>query len=406
MKVGLIMVSFEIFKIAIQNIFANKMRSALTMLGLVIGIQAVVIITTLGNAAQADMTGAFDQYGKGKMNINLSSAERPIVYRDFFSDLDVQAVESLEEIEAASAEIRRRVSLKYKNKVITSDLYGVNNNYDEVETVQIIKGRFLQESDIKGRRNVIIIDEKSAVALFGTIDAIGEVITMTTGTQTMDLMVIGVDKLSDSTILNMAMGDYFYSYIPLTLASRFYYVDRYPRLMIQAQEMLQMDNVATKILSLLERRYKEAAMYRIVKRETEFNQVSQGLTFLTATISGIAAISLLVGGIGIMNIMLVSVTERTREIGIRKAIGAKSSNILLQFLMEAVILSIFGGLLGLTIGGAIGFGIVKALKLPFIISVNAVLYAFLFSLVVGIVFGVYPARKAAKLDPIDALRYE
>ena len=401
------MISFEILKIAIQNIFANKMRSALTMLGLIIGIQAVVIITTLGNAAKADMTAAFDQYGKGKMNINLTSAERPVVYRDFFSDLDVQAVEALEEIEAASAEIRRGVYLKFKNKEIYSDLYGVNSNYHQVEMVQIIKGRFLQDSDIKGRRNVIIIDEKSAVALFGTTDAaVGEIINMTTGTQTMELMVIGVDKLSDSTLLNMAMGDYYYSYIPITLASRFYYLDRYPRLMVQAQEALSLENVANKVLGLLERRYKDSKMYRIIKRETEFNQVSQGLNFLTATISGIAAISLLVGGIGIMNIMLVSVTERTREIGIRKALGAKSSIILLQFLMEAVILSIVGGLLGLTLGGAVGFGVVKLLKLPFIISVNAIIYAFVFSIVVGVVFGVYPAKKAAKLNPIDALRYE
>jgi len=401
------MIALEILRIAIQNIFANKMRSALTMLGLIIGIQAVVIITTLGNAAKADMTAAFDQYGKGKMNINLTSSERPVVYRDFFSDLDVQAVEALEEIEAASAEIRRGVYLKYKNKEIYSDLYGVNSNYNQVEMVQIMKGRFLQESDIKGRRNVIIIDEKSAVALFGTTDAaIGEVVSMTTGTQTMELMVIGVDRLSDSTLLNMAMGDYYYSYIPITLASRFYYVDRYPRLMVQAQEELSLEGVTTKVLGLLERRYKDSKMYRIIKRETEFNQVSQGLSFLTVTISGIAAISLLVGGIGIMNIMLVSVTERTREIGIRKALGAKSSIILLQFLMEAVILSIIGGLLGLSLGGAVGFGVVKLLKLPFIISVKAILYAFIFSIAVGAVFGVYPAKKAAKLNPIDALRYE
>ncbi len=401
------MIVFEILKIAIQNIYANKMRSALTMLGLIIGIQAVVIITTLGNAAKADMTTAFDQYGKGKLNINLTSEERPVVYRDFFSDGDVEAIEELEEIEAASAEIRRGVSLKYKSKEINSDLYGVNSNYEQVEQVQIMQGRFLQESDVKGRRNVIIIDEKSAVALFGNTEAaIGKVINMTTGTQNFELLVIGIDKLSDSTLMNMAMGEYYYSYIPITLASRFYYVDRYPRMMIQAQELISLDGVTDKILSLLERRYKDTAMYRIYTRETEFDQVSQGLSFLTATISGIAAISLLVGGIGIMNIMLVSVTERTREIGIRKALGARPSTILLQFLMEAVILSVLGGLLGLALGGAIGYGIVSLLKLPFIISVGAIVYALVFSIVVGVIFGVYPAKKAAKLDPIDALRYE
>ncbi|NLM04864.1 MAG: FtsX-like permease family protein, partial [Clostridiales bacterium] len=136
------------------------------------------------------------------------------------------------------------------------------------------------------------------------------------------------------------------------------------------------------------------------------NQVSEGIGFLTATVSGIAAISLVVGGVGIMNIMLVSVTERTREIGIRKAIGAKTSTILLQFLVEAIILSVFGGILGLLVGGVISYGILQILGLPFIMSKKIIIIAFVFSTLVGIVFGVYPAHKASKLDPIDALRYE
>lgn len=401
------MIIFEILKVSLQNIWANKMRSSLTMLGLIIGIMAVVVITTLGNAAKADMAGAFEQQGKGKMNINLrSTVDRNPVYRDFFTDEDVMAISGLEDIEAASAEIRRRVTIKHKGQSISLDLYGVNSNYNEVENINLKEGRFLSQEDIMGRRNVIIIDEKAANFLFGTTDAIGEIITVTSGYQTFDLMVIGVDGISDSTIMNMAMGNYYYGYTPITIAARMYSVDRYPRILVQVAETFDTQMVGDRVLSLLERRNKDKIMYRLHIRENEFSQVSSGLSFLTATISGIAAISLLVGGIGIMNIMLVSVTERTREIGIRKAIGAKPEIILLQFLFEAVILSVLGGLIGLFVGGGIGYVIVKLLRLPFILSVSTILFAFLFSVMVGIFFGVYPANKASKLDPIEALRYE
>ncbi|AOY75734.1 ABC transporter permease [Clostridium formicaceticum] len=402
------MLLIETFKVALQSIWANKMRSSLTILGLVIGILSVVVITTLGNAAQADMMGAFDKYGKGKLNLNLNYyTERPVVYRDYFSDDDVAAISRMEsEVAAVSAELREWMTIKYGDKEMRIDTYGVSNNYDEVETVDLLRGRFLTEEDVLGRRNVMVIDEKIARYLFGSTDCIGEVVTLTTGWYTMELMVIGVDKLSDSAILNMAQGNYAYGYMPISVASRMNFIDRYPRLMLQAQEGLNINSVGEKILNLLERRDKEKSMYRVDAKESQFSQVTQGLGFLTATISGIAAISLVVGGIGIMNIMLVSVTERTREIGLRKAIGAKPSVILLQFLVEAVILSVFGGMLGLLVGGIISFGIVQVLGLPFILSINTIVLAFLFSTTVGVAFGVYPARKASKLDPIEALRYE
>ncbi|SNS47450.1 putative ABC transport system permease protein [Anaerovirgula multivorans] len=402
------MLLIETFRVALQSIWTNKMRSSLTILGLVIGILSVVVITTLGNAAQADMTGAFDKYGKGKLNVGFNyNTERPILYRDYFSDEDITAVEKMEaDVVAVSPQLRNWMKIKHGNTEMSINMTGVNHHYDQVETIELIRGRFLTEEDVLGRRNVMVIDEKTARNLFGSIDCIGEIATLTTGWYTVELMIIGVDKLSDSAILNMANGDYSYGFMPVTLATRMSFTDRYPRLMLQAQENLNIDRVGDKILSLLERRDKEKSMYRVNTRENEFNQVSQGIGFLTLTVSGIAAISLLVGGIGIMNIMLVSVTERTREIGVRKAIGAKRATILLQFLVEAIILSIFGGGLGLLLGGTIGYGIVQWLGLPFIVSKKAITMAFLFSTAVGVIFGVYPANKASKLDPIEALRYE
>ncbi|SCY74094.1 ABC transporter permease [Alkaliphilus peptidifermentans] len=401
------MVLYEIFKVSIQNIWVNKMRSSLTMLGLIIGIMSVVIITTLGNAAQADMSGAFQEHGKGKLTVRMNyNADRPVYYRDLFSDADVESIDHIEDIVAAAPDISRWVDLKYGDKNLRMDLYGVNHNYDLVDHIDLLQGRFLTESDILGRRNVIVIDERAAQHLFGTVEAIGETVSMASGYQTIDLMIIGVTKMSDSVIANMAMGNYNYGYMPISLATRLFNLERYPRLTVQAIEAVNVDGVGEQILNLLERKNKDRDIYRINNMETEFNQLNQGLGFLTTTISGIAAISLLVGGIGIMNIMLVSVTERTREIGIRKAIGANRGTILLQFLLEAVILSFMGGLLGLLFGSGIGYSIVKLIKLPFIISVDGIIIAFIFSVVVGVIFGVYPANKASKLDPIEALRYE
>ncbi|KAB3532427.1 FtsX-like permease family protein [Alkaliphilus pronyensis] len=401
------MVLFEIFKVSIQNIWVNKMRSSLTMLGLIIGIMSVVIITTLGNAAQADMAGAFQEYGKGKLTVNMDyNADRPVYYRDLFDDADVNSMSNIEDVVAAAPDISRWLSVKNEDKNLTMEVFGVNHDYNLVDHIDLIQGRFLTETDILGRRNVIVIDEKAANELFGTAEVVGETLTMTFRYQTTELMIMGVTKMTDSVIANMAMGNYNYGYIPISLATRVFNLERYPRVTIQAIEAVELNSVGNQILSLLERRNRDKEIYRINNLETGFNQMDQTLGFLTATISGIAAISLLVGGIGIMNIMLVSVTERTREIGIRKAIGANRATILLQFLLEAIILSFLGGTLGLLIGSGIGFTIVKLINLPFIIAVDGIIIAFIFSVVVGVVFGVYPANKASKLDPIDALRYE
>lgn len=401
------MILIETFKIAMQSIWSNKLRSSLTMLGLIIGILAVVVITTLGNAAQADMSNAFDKYGRGKLNMNLIfNADRPVTYRDFFSDEDIEVIGLQEDIQAVSPELRRWMTLKYNGNEVRIDIMGVNENYNQVETIELIRGRFLNQQDIIGRRNVMIIDERTAINLFGTIDCIGEVVVITNGAFTLEMMIIGVDKMADSALLNMAQSDYSYGYMPLTLASRYYVNDRYPRFMIQAIEAVNLDEVGKRIVNLVERLNKDSAMYRIFTRENEYNQITVAVGLLTATIGGIAAISLLVGGIGIMNIMLVSVTERTREIGFRKALGARRGVILLQFLVEAIILSLLGGTIGLILGTLISFGIVSVFGLSLAVSIKSMILALLFSIIVGIIFGVYPANKASKLSPIDALRYE
>ena len=402
------MLIIETFRLALESLWINKMRSGLTILGLIIGILSVVVITTLGNAAKADMTGAFSKYGEGKVDISLNwNTERPVVQRDYFTNEDIMAISSMEkDVMAVYPELSEWMTINYGGKDITMDIAGVNQDYNKVGTVDIIRGRFLTEEDVLARRHVIIIDEKTARSLFGSLDCLGQIITCTVGWQSLEFKIVGIDKLLDSAILSMAQGNYSYGYIPVSLASRIKAMDRYPGMKIQAQDGISGGLLGERVLKLMERRDKEKGMYIASAIEDAVGEINEMIGILTTIISGIAAISLLVGGIGIMNIMLVSVTERTREIGIRKAIGAKSTTILLQFLVEAVLLSIFGGMMGLFIGGGLSFIIVGLLGLPFVVSKLAIFMAFLFSTMVGIIFGVYPARRAARLNPIDALRYE
>lgn len=401
------MIIFEILKTSLENIWVNKMRSGLTMLGLIIGISAVVLITTLGNGAKADMRIAFEEQGKGRIDLAVRSSEnRDVQYRDFFTEDDILAMGKMDDVDVVSGEINRYLSAKYGKESINLDLYGVGANYEQINKMKFVEGKFFTEEDVKGRRNVLVIDESAAMKLFNTTDCIGKIVQVDTGYQTMELMIIGVSKLSDSTLMKMASGGYYQGYTPITIGERLIAMDRYPRALIKAKEQVELDGVGSRLLNLLTRRNKDSEMYRVYSADSEFSQLDSSMSFLTGTVSGIAAISLVVGGIGIMNIMLVSVTERTREIGIRKAIGARRNMILLQFLFEAIVLSVLGGFLGLLFGSGLAMLIVNFMGVPFILSKGSVGAAMLFSVMVGIFFGVYPAKKAAALDPIEALRYE
>jgi putative ABC transport system permease protein len=399
----------EIIKISLSSIWANKIRSFLTMLGIIIGISSVMVITTLGLGAQGDIKNEFSRYGLNRADVGMNwDSKNPPVYKDYITYEDIDIIGNMQgQVEAVSPRIARYVTVKGRDKAFTVLLNGVTPDYLKIEKVEIIKGRFVNEQDEKAGRNVLVLDEKTARDIFGTIDCLGETLTISTWGRSLELMIVGITKVSDSTMAKMfdETNDNK-GYAPTSVVRRLTYNPRLERFSVAIDRSFRVKTVGDMIINFLERRHKSPDKYMLYDYNSNMDEVTNIFGIITKIVSGIAAISLIVGGIGIMNIMLVSVTERTREIGIRKALGAKRRTILYQFLCESVILSLIGGLLGLLLGSAIGFTVVKILKLPFVISIGATVVSVIVTSGIGIIFGVYPANKAAKLDPIQALRYE
>ena len=271
--------------------------------------------------------------------------------------------------------------------------------------VNIIKGRFISESDVKARRYVSVIDKTMALSVFGTENVVGESIRITLEGQPVDAKIVGVYEKEKSIFQGMMRSDSTTMYMPYTInSSQLSYMGSLDMKIDEAKSSI---DIGQNIADFLARsKQREPGFYIMNTTQGEQNSIDQVLSTLSLAIGAIAAISLLVGGIGIMNIMLVSVTERTREIGIRKSLGARRKDILLQFLVESMILSATGGIIGTTFGIILASIISFVLKVPPVISPGTVVIAVVFSAIVGMFFGIYPANRAAKLDPIDALRYE
>jgi putative ABC transport system permease protein len=398
----------ETISVALSAIWANKTRSFLTMLGIIIGISSVMIITTLGLGAERDMIEAFSKYGLNRADITMNwNSKDPILNRDFITFEDIDAVGGMvSHVDAVSPRLLVYVTTKGKNGPVSIMLNGVEAEFLKIENISIIRGRFITEQDEKSHRNVTVIDEKTARDLFGTTDCLGQVLTVSVGSRSLELMVIGITGVPDSTMAEMFGAYDITAYSPVSVVRKLAYIPNLDRFSVTVKSNFEVETVGQMILNYLERRHRSEGKYRFYDYNSNTDEVKSIFGIVTTIVSSIAAISLLVGGIGIMNIMLVSVTERTTEIGIRKALGARPRSVLVQFLVEAVILSLTGGIFGILMGCAIGYAAVSALGLPFVISIGATVISVTITIGIGVVFGVYPAGKASKLNPIVALGYE
>lgn len=396
---------FENFKMALSSVKANKMRAFLTMLGIIIGISSVMTITSIGNAVSDSLDEAFKGFGKNRI----------IVFINYTNDdIDDSKLFSLEDIENIKEELGDLVSYfapfnSYEKEVKNGrrkakiSFVSADTTYIRDMTAnKIIYGRNFKESDIKGRKNVVIVNRELATKLFGKEDVVGEHIETEIEGTPRTFTIIGVYNKNKSIFDALTGSDSTQGFIPYTLSTEDFY-----GLNIKINEEKDMKKGTEKIKKFLAK-YKRVNddVYSVESVEDQANQINGVMAGLSLGLGAIAAISLLVGGIGIMNIMLVSVTERTKEIGIRKSLGARRRDILTQFMVESAILSLSGGLIGIVLG--FGISSLAGMFLPLNLRLNpvAVMIAVIFSLVVGIFFGLYPASKASKLDPIDALRYE
>jgi putative ABC transport system permease protein len=376
------------------------------MLGIIIGISSVITIMTLGEIGKAsigkDVEGTI---GTRRVAIYLDWND-DIRRTDFLNHSDLRKIRNVfsKEVEYLSPVSWGGSGKAKKNKEFGNvHIQGVNEEYKHIGKVNIIKGRFLNKSDVTGRRYVATINKKLALKLFKRTSVVGETLKIERGDLEQNYTIVGVYEEPPSLFDKLNNSNRTTLYAPLSIIE---YDDEYDSIDIQLSKNCDIEETSSKILRFISRIKGKENLYRSESAKGQMNMIDGILNKISLGIGAVAAISLLVGGIGVMNIMLVSVTERTREIGIRKALGAKRKDILLQFLVESMIISGVGGLIGVTLGLGVSNIAAIILKVTPSVPIRYILISVSFSAIVGIFFGIYPANKAAKLDPIEALRYE
>lgn len=403
---------FEYIKIALMNIKNNKGRSILTMLGIIIGISSVIMIISIGNGMRQEINSELNSIAGGQIALYTNSS---VEGNDVsFTEEDFDLIkEKVDHVKGVTANYSVWGSVNAKKGHFEAVVRAGNEALQYIAATEpIVKGRYFNEVEALNGSKVCVISEASAKMLFGTTDVVGMSLEITVWNYTQELKIIGVRADNQSTLINMLGGDggYVSAEIPMsTLASCFgFFTEEFDQFYILAEKPEYSAKVAEDSMRLMELKHKVRGENKIMMESfSDYTATYDSiLNVITLFISFVAAISLMVGGIGVMNIMLVSVTERTREIGIRKALGARTGSILLQFLAESGIITLLGGLIGIVVGSGLAILACSLLGFTAHVSVVTVLIAVIFSSAVGIFFGIYPAKKAARLSPIEALRHE
>ena len=391
------------FRMALRSISSNKMRAALTMLGIIIGVMALVVLVSLVNGATNSVTSAVSGLGNSQITVSIRD--------DKGSPLTLGELENwLEEsplLGAMAPYKSESVVAKRGGENSTVTVYGTTPAYYEIQGLQLAMGRFLKRADVENSSYVCVLNEDAAEDLVGYIDCVGQSICL----NGVEYTIVGVLATNDDNLTSALTSGMQVAYIPLTSLVKLTDTVSREITTFYAAPGANVDiQLAADSLEklLLDRFQQDEDAYRLSSQSVVENVMSQITSMLTILLGGIAAISLIVGGIGIMNIMLVTVTERTREIGIRKAIGASRGTILSQFLMEAVVLCMLGCGLGIFLSWAVLqliSTVVASMDIQFTLNMGVVLLSVVFCFLIGVIFGLYPANKAAKMKPIDALHY-
>jgi len=392
----------ETIKMAFQAIWANKIRSFLTMLGVIIGVMSVTVLMGIGQGATASVTDSIASMGTNMLTVNIqprrtgfgawnrnqrsSGAKGTVILKLN----DVLELKNNEYIQYVSPMVSGNLTVKAGSSNTTASIRGVLPDYASIVNTELESGRYIIDADVSNRSAVCIVGQELADELFGNTNVVGNTLHV----DGRKFRIVGVLDAENTELI-----------MPFTLAQRMLDSTSITSFYVSATDAELVGKAEAAVNSFLYKKYQNDSTYSIMNQEAILETMEEMTGMLTTMLGGIAGISLLVGGIGIMNIMLVSVTERTREIGIRKAIGAKRRNILLQFLIESVVLSGMGGVLGLILGYVTMGFFATYLGMEVAASASVAQLALGFSMFVGIVFGLYPANKASKLKPIDALHY-
>ncbi|MFL0266712.1 ABC transporter permease [Candidatus Clostridium radicumherbarum] len=393
----------RLVKMALSSVWNNKMRSFLTMLGIIIGISSVIILVGMGQGTQKQISDQIEKLGTNLITVTITGRRTPSI-----SDSELAVLKTQPGIKEIAPQLSSgSVNIKAGDKSATTSLEASTPNYSEIRKINVASGRFINQRDEDNRFKVAVIGPETAQNIFGNTNVVGNTMYVN-GIQ---FTIVGVLESQGTSAMGSSDDRII---VPLSTGERLLQTTKINNYYIEAESKDTVDEAMSYLTLFLNNKYKISNnsnvntrnYYRVMNQTSILDTANATNQSMTAMLGGIAAISLLVGGIGIMNIMLVSVIERTREIGIRKAIGAKRRTVLLQFLIEAASISSLGGILGVLLGYLGSYFGPKLFGKVILMSNSIVIEAFIFSVVVGIIFGIYPANKASKLNPIDALRFE
>ena len=385
-------------KMAWKAVLSNKMRSFLTMLGIIIGVMSLVVLVSLAGGTTDSVNDQIASMGSNLLTVSIQDDKGNPMKLD-----DVEALTENDEIDEAAPVATSSLTASSTYSEETANIYGTTGSYADIQGLELYAGRFLKRTDIQNHTNVAVINAGLAIQVMGRMDVVGENISL----DGVDYQIIGVLKADEN---DSTTTENYEAYIPYTSLVRLAsdVSSDVTSFCVSAASEESLDEAETIVTQEMMQRFaQDEDAFTVMNQSTVMETMASVNQTLQLMLGGIAGISLLVGGIGIMNIMLVSVTERTREIGIRKAIGANRSAIMLQFLIEAMMLSLMGCFLGIVLSWAVlqVISMVNSADMTYTMSGGVVGIAIAFSVVIGIVFGLYPANKAAKKKPVDALRF-
>ena len=397
----------ELLKLSVSNLFSYKVRSFLTMLGIIIGISSVIMMSSLGAGVKENITGDLNKLGVSNFEISIdTSPGQTYKSQDLLTQKDIKELKNIEGVEAVtptSSTFARLSTNDGSDKMFTGT--GVTEDYFKISDYTIIKGRKFLPNEYRKDGKYVIIDNITADQLFAGENPIGKKLTLNFRKNSQIVTIVGVFKNPYASLGGgdqmPAMGLLPNNYLNHLEGNE---QNKYTALQVKTTDANEMARIMEIVKEKMKTRGSEPNVYNVNSTSQGLDEFNNILNMLSLFISGVAAISLFVGGIGVMNIMLVSVTERIREVGLRKAIGAKTGHILIQFLIEAVILTFFGGIIGVVIGYSLALLVGMFIQTSPILSPVIVFVCILVSTMIGLVFGVYPAKKAAALEPMEALR--
>ena len=403
----------ESLKSAIQSLKGNKIRSFLTMLGIIIGISSVITMSAIGKGGQENITGNLKEGGYGKFTIYLDKQDEEFRWKYLLNDSIINKIKESGKFKAVSPKISSNFAVKIGERKEMMFLNVTTPDFEEIDKINIIYGRNILPFEYESGEKVITIDHLTARAIFtNEKNAVGQTVELSQGRRGNDITykIVGVYKNPLEQMIKIMGGRRIPRFVrmPLNTYDKLFDLKSggYTTLLVEAKDPEQLAESMTEAKKFMTDITGIEELYEVNAESNAAASFDNILSTLNIFVTFVAGISLFVGGIGVMNIMLVSVIERTKEIGIRKAIGATNTDIMIQFLMESIILTGLGGVIGIITGILLGLGIGFVVKIPPIFSTVSIVSSLVVSTVIGIVFGVTPAKKAAQLNPVDALRSE